>query len=204
MGGTGEPGPSVLLARLCRRARAASVLLCPALVRGTMEALQHVPALELQLQVRGGAAGHAQPCQPSPGPRPAHSSQSAGGRYSEGPRVLMGRAPAQAPPGGTGGGGVTRGREALKPCRRPPEGATGSPEPLETHRRGPASLQPPLGAACSEHLALFTSPRPHPVGERAPPGPARARTTRHPGWSVLVLLVGGDVGTPRYPETQEA
>lgn len=61
-----------------------------------------------------------------------------------------------------------------------------------------------LGAACSEHHALFTSPRPRPVGEGAPPGPARAGTTRHPGWSVLVLLAGGDVGTPRYLEAQEA
>lgn len=89
--GTGEPGPSVLV-RLCPSARAASVLLCPALVQGTMEALQHVPALELQLQVRGGAAGHAQPCQPSPSPRQAHSSQRVGGQPSEGPQALVGRA----------------------------------------------------------------------------------------------------------------
>lgn len=161
-------GLSILLARLCLRARAVSVLLCPDLVRGTMEALQHVPALELQLQVRGGAAGDAQPCQPSPGPRPAHSSQSAGGRCSEGPRVLVGRALVQAPPGGIGGGGVTRGREALKPCRRPPEGATGGPEPLETRRRGPASPQPTWEQPalstmpCSLHpdLALWVKERP--------------------------------------------
>ncbi|KAF5916501.1 hypothetical protein HPG69_016253, partial [Diceros bicornis minor] len=49
-----------------------------ALVRGTMESLQHVPALELQLQVplkvslsAGRSWGHLVPLQEAPGPRPS-------------------------------------------------------------------------------------------------------------------------------------
>ena len=180
--GTGEPGPSVLLAWPCLWTRAASVLLCPALVRGTMEALQHVPALELQLQVRGGAAGHAQPCQPSPSPHQAHASQSTGGQPSEGPRVLMGRAPGPSSSRRCGRWRVTRGQKASKPCRPPPEGTAGSLEPLEAwqERAGLPSLlweRPALCTIpCSLHpdLALRVAAWQQ---EGAPPGPARGGTT---------------------------
>ena len=202
--GTGEPGPSVLLAWLCPWTRAASVLLCPALVQGTMEALQHVPALELQLQVRGGAAGHTQSCQPSPSPHQARASQSAGGRPSEGPRVLMGRAPGPGSSRRCGRWRVTSGQKASKPCRPPPEGTAGSLEPLEAWQERAGLPSAPLGAACSVQRALFTSSRPRPVGGslavgRSTPGPSQGWD--HPSSRVVCACPPGGwrCGDPKVP-----
>ena len=102
-----------------------------------------------------------------------------------------------------------KGAEGLEAVQTAPRrdrrqlGAAGS-----VARKGRSPLTP-LGAACSVHHPLFTSSRPRPAGGslaagRSAPGPSQGRDHRHPGWPVLVLLVGGDVGTPRSLEAQEA
>lgn len=136
-----------MMAHLCQMAwgcPSPSFPFVPALVRGTMESLRNVRALELQLQVRGGEgsrAGHTQLCQAPPSwPLPARATQS--GEESPAP---------------TGQESQDTGHPALPAAPKPPGYCPPAPGLWFLEAQEPPP--PPVGLRGAEGLLPSSAPR---------------------------------------------